>query len=230
MEDLQPLFGQNQECHLCKNKFITMKCRSKFVKVDRYDTDFCPIYKEDSINGLLYKILVCPKCGYSFSTDFSSSFPPGTKAILTECITKKWSPFDFGGERSLKEATRTYKLAAYTATLKKEKYVIIAGLFLRIAWLYRLQEKSQEQRFLNLAYSNYYESFSRENYRGTQISEVRLLYLLGELARRTDREETAIHYFSKVIESRKKTVETKLIEMAQDQWKKIKEERKNRVL
>ena len=64
----------------------------------------------------------------------------------------------------------------------------------------------------------------------TQISEVRLLYLLGELARRTDREETAIHYFSKVIESRKKTVETKLIEMAQDQWKKIKEERKNRVL
>ena len=95
MEDLQPLFGQNQECHLCKNKFITMNADRKFIKVDWYDTDFCPIYKEDSINGLLYKIFVCPKCGYSFSTDFSSSFPPGTKAILTECITKKWSPFDF---------------------------------------------------------------------------------------------------------------------------------------
>lgn len=229
MEELQPLFGRNQDCHLCKNKFVTMKCRSKFIKVDRYDTDFCPIYKDDSINGLLYNIFVCPNCGYSFSTDFSTYFPPGTKETLTESITEKWTPFDFGGERSIKEAIRAYKLAAYTAMLKKEKYVVIAGLFLRIAWLYRLQGKKQEQRFLNLAFNSYYESFSRDDYRGTRISDVRILYLLGELARRIGNEETAVSYFSKVIESRKRTVETKLIEMAQDRWKEIREERKNGV-
>lgn len=129
----------------------------------------------------------------------------------------------------MKEAIRTYKLAAYTATLKKEKFVIIGGLYLRIAWLYRLQEKKQEQRFLELAFHNYYESFSREDYRGTQVSDVRILYLLGELARRTDKEETAVQYFSKVIESRKRTVETKLIEMAQERWKEIRERRKERI-
>lgn len=228
MEELQPLFGRNQECHLCKKSFVTMKCRSKFIKVDRYDTDFCPIYNEDSVNGLLYNIFVCPSCGYSFSSDFSGYFPPGTKDAITENITNKWVPFDFGNERSTKEAIRAYKLAAYTATLKKEKYVVIAGLYLRIAWLYRSQGKALEQRFMELAFHNYYQSFSRDDYRGTQVSDVRILYLLGELARRIGNEETAVHYFSKVIESRKRTVETKLIEMAQERWKEIREGRKKR--
>ena len=68
-----------------------------------------------------------------------------------------------------------------------------------------------------------------DDYKGTQISDVRILYLLGELARRTDKEDAAVSYFSKVIESRKRTVETKLIEMAQDRWKEIRENRKNKV-
>ncbi len=32
MEDLQPLFGQNQECHLCKNKFITMNADRNLLR------------------------------------------------------------------------------------------------------------------------------------------------------------------------------------------------------
>jgi len=229
MEELQPLFSRNLECHLCKEKFVTMKCRSKFIKVDHYDTDFCSIYKENSVNGLLYNIFVCPKCGYSFSSDFSTYFPSGTMEELISNICNKWVPYDFSGERSIKEAIRTYKLAAYSATLKKEKHVIIAGLYLRAAWLYRLQgAKQQEQRFMELAFHAYTESFSREDYRGTQISDVRIVYLLGELARRTGKEETAIRYFSKVIENRKRTVETKLIEMAQERWQEIRAAREGK--
>lgn len=60
MEELQPLFSRNLQCPLCHEKFTSMKVRSKCIKVEKYDTDFCPIYTEDSINGLLYNILVCP--------------------------------------------------------------------------------------------------------------------------------------------------------------------------
>ena len=52
----------------------------------------------------------------------------------------------------MKEAIRTYKLAAYTATLKKEKFVIIGGLYLRTARLYRLQEKNRNNTFGNLLF------------------------------------------------------------------------------
>ncbi len=40
-------------------------------------------------------------------------------------------------ERDIDEAIETYKLAYLSAMFKKEKSLTLAGLTLRIAWLYR---------------------------------------------------------------------------------------------
>jgi uncharacterized protein len=227
MEILEPLFDRNLDCHMCRHKFTSKKLRSKFVKVDSYDTDFCPSYKEEEINGLLYNIYVCPRCGFSFSDDFSKYFPPGTKDEIQTKICDQWSSQDFGGIRTIEDSIKTYKLAAYCAGLKKEKFIVIAGLYLRIAWLYRLiKNKDQEFRFLKIAIANYNESYSRDDFKGTQVSEVRILYLLGELSRRVDDIEKAVKFFSMVIERQNRSVETTLVEMARDRWHDIRESQK----
>lgn len=227
MENLQPLFDRKLQCPVCTKEYTSKKLRSKFVKVKSYDTDFCPTYHENAINGLFYNIYVCPHCGYAYSDDFSKYFPPATLERIQEKICSKWKPHDLGGERTVDDAIQTYKLASLTATLKKEKHVMIAGLYMRTAWLYRLKKnEEQEKRFLNFAIKQYSESFSKDDFKGTQVSEVRILYLLGELSKRVGNVDQAVKYLSMVIERQKSTIETNLIDMARERWHEIRDEQK----
>lgn len=224
MENIEPLYDKKLQCPICSTNFISKKVRSKFIKVNTYDTDFCPIYEDGSVNGLLYNIFVCPSCGYSFSEDFSKYFPPLTKEEILEKIASHWMPHNFSEERAIPAALQTYKLAAYAASLKKEKHIVIAGLHLRTAWLYRMMNKQEkEQRFMRMAIEEYSSSFSNEDYKGTQVSDVRILYLLGDLSRRTAQYDAAVKYFSMVIERRKRTVETKLVDMALERYQEMKD-------
>lgn len=227
MEQIEPLFDRDVECLLCKQSFKTKKIRSRFVKVAKYDTDFCPEYTENTINGLFYNIFVCPHCGFSFSKEFSKYFAPGTKELIMEKVCSQWVPHSFSSERTIDDAIQTYKLASLCAILKKEKHITIAGLYLRVAWLYRLkQNHEQEIRFMKLSLHEYMESFSVGDYSGTQVSEVRILYIAGELSRRVGDMPAAIKYFSMVLERQKSAVETSIIQMARDRWAEIKEETK----
>ncbi len=224
MEELQPLYDKSMDCPVCKQSFTTKKIRSRFIKVAEYDTDFCPTYTEDSINALYYNIYVCPHCGYAFSKDFSKYFAPGTQDEIKEKICSNWVPHTFSEERTIDDAIQTYKLASYSATLKKEKHITIAGLYMRITWLYRMKkDKEQEIRFMKLSRREYEESFSTGDYSGTQVSEIRILYLVGELSRRIGDNQKAMKYFSSVLEKQKSAVETSIIQMARDRWAEMKE-------
>ncbi|RFU63775.1 DUF2225 domain-containing protein [Peribacillus glennii] len=227
MEELQPAFDRNVECIYCNHKFTTKKIRSRFIKVTGYDSDFRPQYTNSGTNALFYNISVCAQCGFSFSDDFTKYFAPGTRELIQERITSKWNPTDYSGERTAEDAIKAYKLAGFCATLKKEKHITIAGIFLRIAWLYREKEDhEQEQRFLKLARHEYLESYTTDDFKGTQVSEVRLLYLAGELSTRIGDIPAAVKYFSMVIEKQKQTVETKLVDMAKERWQEIREKQK----
>jgi uncharacterized protein len=227
MGELTPMFDRNVECLLCKKTFTSKAIRSRFIKVASYDTDFFPHYAEGTVNGLLYNIFVCPHCGFSFSKEFSKYFAPGTKEAIIEKICSHWTPHSFSDERTIGEAIQTYMLASMCAILKKEKHITVAGIYLRIAWLYRLQQNDkQELRFMKLALHEYDESFSHGDYSGTQMSEVRILYMAGELSRRIADIPAATKYFSMVLERQKSTVETSIIQMARDRWAEIKGEKK----
>ncbi|PLT34006.1 DUF2225 domain-containing protein [Bacillus sp. V5-8f] len=227
MEELQPAFDRNVQCLYCNHKFTTKKIRSRFIKVTNYDSDFRPNYANNQANALYYNISVCPSCGFSFSDDFTKYFAPGTRQLIQERVASKWIATDYSGERTADDAINAYKLAGYCATLKKEKHISIAGIFLRIAWLYREKgEHEQEQRFLKLARHEYMESYSTDDFKGTQVSEVRLLYLAGELSTRIGDIPAAMKYFSLVIEKQKQTVETKLIDMAKERWQEIRDTKK----
>ncbi|MGW6662291.1 MULTISPECIES: DUF2225 domain-containing protein [Peribacillus] len=47
-------------------------------------------------------------------------------------------------------------MTSYCGALKKEKHIILAGICLQIAWLYRINKnKEQEERFLRFALKEY---------------------------------------------------------------------------
>lgn len=225
LEELQPLFDRSIDCLVCNQSYTSKTIRSRFIKVAEYDTDFCPKYAEGSVNALYYNIYVCPHCGFAYSKDFSKYFSPGTKELIVEKICSNWVSHSFSEERTIDDAIKTYKLASYSATLKKEKHITLAGIYMRTAWLYRIkQDEEQEIRFMKLACHEYEESYSTGDYSGTQVSEIRILYLVGELSRRSGDNQKAMKYFSSVLEKQKSAVETSIIQMARDRWAEIKEE------
>lgn len=101
----------------------------------------------------------------------------------------------------------------------------MAGIHLRIAWLYRMQTKTeQENRFLRLALREYEASYSTGDFSGTQVSEVRILYLCGDISKRIGNTQAAIKYLSMVLERQKNASESSIIKMARDRWHEIKED------
>jgi uncharacterized protein len=224
MTEVTPFYEKKVQCLACKHSYSTTKIRSRFVKVKGHDSDFCPVYGSDELNPLLYNVSVCPQCGFSYTDEFTKYIVPVLKTDLEKKISRHWQPQDYGDIRSIDEAIKTYKLAAYCALIKKEKKITIAGLYLRTAWLYRkTNEEEQERRFINLATHEYIESYLNDDFKGTAMSETKLLYLIAELLRRQDKYEEAVKYLSKVIEKQHLSTEPKIVEMAKEQWYEMRE-------
>lgn len=223
--EISPYYEKKIQCLNCKKEFPTLKVRSKFIKVDHTETDFQPIYADD-VNALYYNVFVCEHCGFSFTEDFTKYFAPGVQDMIKTQITEKWVHHDFKGERTIFQAIQAYKLAFLCGTIKKEKFVATAGLTLRLAWLYRsLKNEGQEQRFMKMSRDFYMESYSNEDYSATQMSDVRIMYMIAELSRRIGDIENATRFFSKVIEKQSTGGEAKIIDMAKEQWTLIRVEK-----
>lgn len=228
--ELEPLYDKSLICGICKKSYTSKKIRSRFVKAVKHDSDFCSYYENEALSPLLYYVCVCPHCGFSVTEEFSTSFLPNTIETINEKICSKWSGTDYCQERSYKMAINTYKLAIYSAILKGEKHITIAGLYMRLSWIYRtIQNDKQENRFLSLALEQYIESYLDSDFLNTQMTLIRLFYLIGEISLRTGNPEQATKYFSKVIEKQSSTKEKNIIEMTKERWQEIREE-KNKII
>ncbi|MGC5326335.1 DUF2225 domain-containing protein [Brevibacillus sp. SYSU BS000544] len=222
-------YDKHYECQFCSTPFTSKKVRRNSQSVLKRDSDFCTYYKQQSANPVLYTVQVCPNCGYAFTDQFLPVFSPLTKKRIHDNIFTKWTEKEFGLTRSIPEAIACFKLAGFTAELKNEAHSVKAGLYLRLAWLYRfLENEQEEQRFLRMAAKEYEESYIHSDYvKGDkEMSEARILYLIGELFRRIGEFDKAIRYFGKTIELKDRTVEQGTIQMARDQWQLAREEYK----
>ncbi len=216
---IEPLYDKSVNCSFCEHSFTTKKVRSRFARPIKTDTDFCQYFEEDDHNPVIYFINVCPECGFAFSDNNSPYFSPGTKEAIHAQIASKWSKQNYGGARTKEQAIQTYKLALFTATLKKEKHIVLAGICLRLAWLYRmLKNKDEENRFNRLALSRYLDSYTEGNYENEKMSEMSLLYFIGELNRRLGNYQDAVRFFSRVTNHPLKDTDPKYIKLAREQW------------
>lgn len=229
IEEVEQLYDKNIDCLVCNFSFISKKVRSKFVRAISTDTDFCSKYENEECSPLLYYVYVCPSCGYAFSTEADPYFKPGTKEKIYDNITKQWTGHKYyGDKRSNKDAIDSYKLAILSGMIKGERPIAMAGLHMRLAWMYRKAGNAAEEiRFLNNAVKAYEQSYFQNDYQTTDMSMARVLYLIGEIHRRLQNYKSSINYFSILIQNKDEVVEKKLVEMARDQWQLLREEQKN---
>ncbi|UFJ43324.1 DUF2225 domain-containing protein [Brevibacillus humidisoli] len=215
------LYDKTVTCLYCDHTFPTKKVRQGMQAAISRDTDFCTYYKEQQCNPILYTVSVCPQCGFSFTEHFSTTLTPQARELVKQQIAAKWQKKQFGSLRSIKTATAAYKLALHAAVLTDQPHSIKAGLCLRLSWLYRfLQDEAEEQRFIQFAAEEYERSYEHSDYvvGDKEMSEVRMLYLIGELKRRIGSLDDAVRYFSKVVQMKGETIETGIVHMAQEQW------------
>lgn len=225
MQSLDPFYEKKMVCVFCGKPFTTLKVRSRFSIPYQIDSDFCPHYREGNYNPHFYFVNVCSECGFAFSEEFSDQFPLGSREVIQSNITKHWTKRNFGEVRDIQQALESYKLAILAGSLKKEKNAVLAGLCLRLAWLYRAEKMAeQESRFLASALNAYEESFVHSDFTGTSMSELNVLFMIGELSRRLGQYQKAILYFSKVIQHKNAKDEQKMVNRAREQWRVAKEE------
>lgn len=225
MSSLEPFYEKKVVCLFCGKEFATLRVRSRFAIPFQIDSDYCPHYRTGNYNPHFYFVNVCPECGFAFSEEFSDKFPLNSKELIRIHITRHWTKRNFGQERDLQQAQESYKLAILAGSLKKETNTVMAGLCLRLAWLYRTENNSeQEIRFLGLALQAYEDSFVVSDFIGTSMTELRVMFMIGELSRRLGQYEKAVSYFSKIIQHKSAKDESKMVNKAREQWKLTMEE------
>lgn len=80
---------------------------------------------------------------------------------------------------------------------------------------------------MTMARDYYMDSYSTEDYSSTQMSDIRIMYMIAELSRRIGDLENATRFFSKVIEKQSIGGEAKIVDMAKEQWAIIREEKEH---
>ncbi|PWI56773.1 hypothetical protein BM613_11865 [Sulfoacidibacillus thermotolerans] len=94
---------------------------------------------------------------------------------------------------------------------------------MRIAWFYRYDQKStEEKRFLSDAVKLYTHLYEAGAMKPDTMSEDQLLYLIGELYLRLEQPSISRQWFSRILT--KKVSEEKWRKRARDRWLEYKEE------
>lgn len=218
------MYYKETKCPVCECKFKTIKVKSNASIVDRKDEDFCPYYKE--LNPLYYEIIVCPECAYAASETTFNEIPEYGLIMLRNAFKTRRVARNYCEIREWSDALDSFKLALLTATTRKAKANVIAGICLRIAWIYREKNDEKEKDFLKYSYENYRKTFEDEEPPYGNLSEIMLSYILGELARRIDLTEDAKYWLGKTIQSPQRKDNPRVEEMARNQLLLVKEDLK----
>lgn len=216
---LEPLYTINVTCNYCEHEFQTSRVRPSFKKAIRTDSDFCAYYKDE--NPDYYVVRVCPQCGFASTENSLERLNESQRKRFANNIGNRWIARDFGGQRNWEAALETYKLALLVAQTIGERERIVASLLHHIAWLYRYKgDEIQEQRFLKYCLESYIKVYELE---GVGANNARLLYLIGELNRRTGAFNEAVKWFSRVIND-KNIIDAAMIRASREQWGVLREQ------
>ncbi|AQS59741.1 DUF2225 domain-containing protein [Desulforamulus ferrireducens] len=219
------LFYSKATCPNCGCEFQHPEVRTKYISIEKQDSDFCSYYT--GINPIFYDVLICKDCGYAYTKDSSAPLSDAERlAIKTIMSTWRTEGHRYGGLRTLEQAIRLYNLAILCQELRDAKDSVKASLYLRLAWLNRYQgQQENEMKFLQRALEFSKRAFERESFSELK-KELRMMYLIGELSFRTGDYKEAVKWFQAVTQHPDADRYPVFSRMARSRWQDARQEYK----
>lgn len=226
--DSKMFYEQEKDCPVCKRKFAVTRVRTSHCVVEKRDEDFFIHYQ--GVNPYLYAIWVCPHCGYAAPENIFTEINKEGVDTIALALKGKEIKINFTGERTFEIGIAGYKLAIYCCELQECKDSLLAGLYLKTAWLYRHLGDLREKDYLAKSLEHYKLAYDQEPLPLGNLTDLALRYLIGELYRRLGDHREAIQWFNRVVIDSKSKFEPKIAKMAREQWRLAKEEMHNQAL
>lgn len=209
-------YDKHITCPVCDSNVSVKVVKSKYIRVDSRDSDFMIRYKEEP-NPMFYDIWLCDNCGYAaISSKFENVSDTQRKKIKKE-ISNKWCngrnyPFPY----TVDTAIELHKLALVSSIVKEDKDSEKGYLCLKLAWLCRIKgDIEEENSFIKRALELLLKAYEHEKLPVIGLDGPNLMYLIGELYRRSNDNANALRWFGMVLANRYATAKTK--DMAREQ-------------
>ena len=216
-------FVVEKPCPICGEKTRVTKTRSRVI-VEKTDVDLCTHYKD--FNPYLYTIWVCEHCGFAADEKtFMAAMPARNKETIAQFLQSRHVGFKFAETRGVPEAVASYKLAIYYAEMIGASLAHRAGLYLKLAWVYRLAgDEENEKPFLRKAAELYDQSVMTERYPIGQMSDAMAIFLVGAIYYELGETETATQYISRLISDQNlRATDPQMYERARALWTDVRE-------
>lgn len=220
-------FVVEKNCPICGKTTRVVKTKSRLMVI-KTDEDFCNHYS-DGFNPYFYNIWVCEHCGFAADEKhFLGSFMDKVKDAMQAKLTKNPIPFHFMEERHMPDAVASYKLAIYFAEEMGAPMARIAGMYLRMAWLFRSSgEKEKEEECMRKAVFNYERSRLKERYPMESLTDASVTFLIAAIYKRLGNEDMAASYLNVIINDKQvKYTDNQTYERARRMWQDIREDKK----
>lgn len=193
-------FLKNIICPVCGNNFKAIAVKVNAPRIVSKDSDFFIRYSV--VNSYFYDVIICDECGYSsMKSEFDKIKSYQTDLIKTN-LTPKWKHKAFPDNFNEKIAIERYKLALLTSVITNSKTSTKSMICLKTAWMYRLLEDTKNENILlGQALEGFKEVFFNESLPIYGLDKFTIMYLIGELSRRLDKNDDAMNWYSKAIVS-----------------------------
>lgn len=222
MQKVPDLYDKKLKCPVCTYEFTTKKIRSSRLRLIGRDADFLNRYKSE--DPIKYNIFVCPNCGFAAWEHKFDLFKPEFRPKVLDNISSRWTPRNFGDERTYTEAIEAYKLSLILGSILECSNLEAGNTCLHIGWLYRLTENNEEEiRFLTMARDKFIIAYNTESLSGTNMDDSKLSYLIGELSRRIGDKVNAQTWLSTCLGLNSTKMNMVINDLARDQWLLVKE-------
>lgn len=219
MNQNYPFYERNYICPICQMNFSSLAIRRSAAALEKRESDYQPIYKD--LNPLHYSIIVCPVCKYAANKQsFAAELPAHLSVQLGQALLKMDTRnTEFRKERDLDTVLESFQLAIRTAQLKKSGPGELAALIHAAAWICREANNTElERAYLDQALKYYLLAYENSSENIGKLSELQIMYLIGELNLRVGEYASAIRWFNRTYSHVDIKQNASLEKLLREQW------------
>lgn len=195
------IYNKNFTCPICNMEFDNWALRMSKLRLNNTDLDLRLIY--EPFDPLYYDVVICPYCGYSAMNNYFYNLPPKKEDIIKEMVSPNFVYCEYPMVYSENIAIKRYLVALLNTLVKGAKNSERAHLCLKLSWINRdKKDIEQELLFQQYALAGFKAAHQEEEFPICGMDEPAVMYLLGELSRRSGDLDEALRYISRALAAR----------------------------